>query len=90
MSWAAYRSTTREEDRAYCLLGLFQVHIPLLYGEGNNAFRRLWEEIIRCSTDQSIFAWKDDGLREPWGILASSAACFAEFRFSLDLMCDRY
>ncbi|KAK7468953.1 hypothetical protein VKT23_003452 [Stygiomarasmius scandens] len=42
MSWAAYRQTTREEDRAYSLMGIFGVHIPPLYGEGgSNAFMRL-------------------------------------------------
>ncbi|KAI6038176.1 heterokaryon incompatibility protein-domain-containing protein [Pisolithus marmoratus] len=56
-SWAAYRTTTREEDRAYSLLGLLGVHMPMLYGEGKNAFRRLQLEIIRTSNDQSIFAW---------------------------------
>lgn len=64
MSWAADRVTTREEDRAYSLLGLLGVHIPMLYGEGKNAFRRLQLEIIRSSNDQSIFAWgqtKDAG-----------------------------
>ncbi|KAI6041064.1 heterokaryon incompatibility protein-domain-containing protein [Pisolithus marmoratus] len=57
MSWAADRTTTREEDRAYSLLGLLGVHMPMLYGEGKNAFRRLQLEIIRTSNDQSIFAW---------------------------------
>ncbi|KIY00433.1 uncharacterized protein Z520_04118 [Fonsecaea multimorphosa CBS 102226] len=57
MSWAARRSTTREEDIAYCLLGLFDVNMPLLYGEGRKAFRRLQEEIIKQSNDESIFAW---------------------------------
>ncbi|KAI6041049.1 heterokaryon incompatibility protein-domain-containing protein [Pisolithus marmoratus] len=56
-SWAADRTTTREEDWTYSLLGLLGVHIPLLYGEGKNAFRRLQLEIIRTSNDQSIFAW---------------------------------
>lgn len=44
MSWAANRKTTRQEDMAYCLMGLFGVNIPLLYGEGPNAFLRLQEE----------------------------------------------
>ncbi|TKA79473.1 hypothetical protein B0A55_04217 [Friedmanniomyces simplex] len=57
MSWAAHRKTTRVEDVAYCLLGLFDVHLPPLYGEGENAFRRLQEELLRRSNDQSIFAW---------------------------------
>jgi hypothetical protein len=35
MSWAAGRETTRIEDLAYCLLGIFDVNMPLLYGEGS-------------------------------------------------------
>ncbi|KAK5724497.1 hypothetical protein LTR15_004542 [Elasticomyces elasticus] len=57
MSWASARRTTRQEDTAYCLLGIFDVNMPLLYGEGQNAFKRLQEAIIRLSRDQSIFAW---------------------------------
>lgn len=41
MSWAARRQTTRPEDIAYCLLGLFDVNLPMLYGEGAKAFIRL-------------------------------------------------
>ena len=45
-SWAETRQTTREEDWAYCLLGIFGVFLPLLYGEGKtNAVRRLKSEI---------------------------------------------
>lgn len=57
MSWSANRVTTREEDRAYCLLGIFDVNMPLLYGEKSKAFLRLQEHIISMSNDQSIFAW---------------------------------
>jgi hypothetical protein len=57
MSWASQRQTTREEDIAYCLLGIFNINMPLLYGEGNQAFRRLQEEIIRKTDDDSILAW---------------------------------
>lgn len=57
MSWAANRSTTREEDIAYSLLGLFGVNLPLLYGERHAAFQRLQQEIVRNSTDQSIFTF---------------------------------
>ncbi|KAM6536621.1 hypothetical protein FALCPG4_002610 [Fusarium falciforme] len=56
MSWASRRVTKRVEDQAYALLGLFNVNMPLLYGEGTRAFRRLQEEIIRTSNDQSILA----------------------------------
>lgn len=58
MSWAAYRTTSRIEDQAYCLLGIFGVNMPMLYGERERAFTRLQEEIIRSTTDQSIFAWR--------------------------------
>ncbi|KAI6038896.1 heterokaryon incompatibility protein-domain-containing protein, partial [Pisolithus marmoratus] len=57
MSWAARRKTTRVEDRAYSLMGLFGVNMPMLYGEGKKAFRRLQLEIIKETGDQSIFAW---------------------------------
>ena len=57
MFWASKRQTTRIEDTAYCLLGIFDIHMPLIYGEGERAFQRLQEEIIRRSTDHSIFAW---------------------------------
>jgi len=59
MSWAWNRKTSRVEDTAYCLLGIFDVNMPLLYGERGKAFTRLQEEIIRTSTDESIFAWHD-------------------------------
>jgi hypothetical protein len=58
MSWAALRATAREEDQAYCLLGLFNINMPLLYGEGGSrAFRRLVEEIILKDEDFSLLAW---------------------------------
>ena len=82
MSWASRRKTTRIEDEAYCLLGLFDVYMPLLYGEGRNAFVRLQKEIIQRSSDQSIFAWDvditDTGKRHGPTYLASSAADFTE------------
>ncbi|EIW54397.1 HET-domain-containing protein, partial [Trametes versicolor FP-101664 SS1] len=57
MSWAAHRKTTRLEDEAYCLLGIFSINMPTLYGEGRAAFRRLQEEIMQTSTDLSLLAW---------------------------------
>ncbi|KAI1848753.1 hypothetical protein JX266_005612 [Neoarthrinium moseri] len=58
MSWASERNTTVVEDTAYCLLGIFNISMPLLYGAGERAFRTLQEEIIKSSDDQSIFAWQ--------------------------------
>ena len=58
MGFAARRITTRPEDRAYSLMGLFDVNIPTLYGEGGErAFRRLQEEIMKHSPDTTLFAW---------------------------------
>ena len=57
MSWAANRQTTRVEDEAYCLLGLFDINMPMLYGEGNKAFMRLQHEIMKTSDDATILAW---------------------------------
>jgi hypothetical protein len=58
-SWAARRSTTKDEDQAYSLFGLFNVQLPVLYGEGlNNALWRLQLEIYRSTSDHSIFAWE--------------------------------
>jgi hypothetical protein len=61
MSWAADRVTTRKEDLAYCLLGIFDVNMPLLYGEGRKAFSRLQVAIMEATDDLSVMAW-DYGL----------------------------
>lgn len=62
MHWASKRRTTRQEDIAYCLLGIFDVNMPLQYGEGMRAFERLQEEILRTTNDSTIFLWQ---LRAP-------------------------
>lgn len=78
MSWVSHRQTTRPEDLAYCVLGLFDIHIPTLYGEGDKAFLRLQEEILRTSDDHSLFAWIDESASESAssGLLAPSPALF--------------
>ncbi|KAI8717860.1 HET domain-containing protein [Fusarium sp. LHS14.1] len=60
MSWAAGRETKRAEDIAYCLFGIFDVNLAMLYGEGQKAFLRLQEEICRRVHDWTLFAWKTD------------------------------
>ncbi|EJF58106.1 hypothetical protein DICSQDRAFT_139748 [Dichomitus squalens LYAD-421 SS1] len=65
MAWAANRETTRPEDEAYSLMGIFGIFMPALYGEGRNAFLRLQEEIMKRSQDFSIFAWGDLRTLEP-------------------------
>ncbi|KAF9878691.1 hypothetical protein CkaCkLH20_03591 [Colletotrichum karsti] len=57
MSWLSCRRTSRIEDMAYCMLGIFDISMPLLYGEGSRAFTRLQEEILKVSTDESLFCW---------------------------------
>ena len=82
MSWASKRKTTRVEDLAYCLMGLFGVNMPLIYGERYTAFIRLQTEIMKYSNDQSLFAWKTPTAVDDvqCGLLASSPGCFAESR----------
>ncbi|KAF4466303.1 ankyrin repeat-containing [Fusarium albosuccineum] len=76
MSWAADRVTTRKEDRAYSLMGIFGINMPLLYGEGEKAFYRLQEEIMRVSEDHSLFAWRHSG--EHGGFLAPTPSAFKD------------
>ncbi|KAF3043444.1 hypothetical protein E8E12_008057 [Didymella heteroderae] len=71
MSWAADRVTTRTEDLAYSLLGLFDVNMPLLYGEGEKAFTRLQEEIMKDSSDESLFAWTPTSVMPSISIMPS-------------------
>lgn len=94
MAWAAARQITREEDRTYSLLGMFGVNMPLLYGEGSKAFRRLQEELLKKTDDLSIFAWAASNLtvtgmfwitptlsiRGDFGVLAPSVDFFLDCR----------
>ncbi|KAF5343234.1 hypothetical protein D9758_013438 [Tetrapyrgos nigripes] len=84
MSWAAPRQTTRPEDMAYCLFGIFRVSMSPIYGEGGaRAFMRLQQEIINISDDRSIFTWVGPyGKNEPRGLLARSPV---EFRMSSEV-----
>lgn len=85
MSWASHRETTRKEDEAYCLMGLFHVNMPLLYGEEERAFIRLQEEIMKYSDDQSLFSWTDPdaSANSHCGLLANSPD---KFRNSANIM----
>lgn len=95
MAWAAFRNTTREEDVAYCLLGIFGVNLPMIYGEGSKAFIRLQEEIIKQTNDLSIFSWlaedqgghaDETGPVQFRGVLATSPR---EFKDAKDSAHDR-
>ncbi|OHE99496.1 hypothetical protein CORC01_05296 [Colletotrichum orchidophilum] len=98
MSWAANRVTKRREDIAYCLLGIFGVSMPMIYGEGDQAFGRLQEEIMRRNTNDSILAWNLSNTELDWGsqgptkavsggILATSPSAFAN---SGDIVCREH
>lgn len=69
MRWTENRHTKKEEDNAYCLLGIFEIFMPLIYGEGKNALQRLKEEIekkrIRDTGSQSIEQENVPQNREP-------------------------
>lgn len=81
MSWAADRQATRAEDIAYSLLGIFDVNMPLLYGEGKlKAFRRLQEEIMKISEDETLFAWESAEFEQEASanVLASDPKDFSE------------
>ncbi len=89
MSWAAQRTTTRLEDEAYSLLGLFGISMPTLYGEGRKAFQRLQEEILRQIGDTTLFAWGEsaplESLRDypghaKTGLLANAPSDFKSSR----------
>ncbi|KAK2037463.1 HET-domain-containing protein, partial [Colletotrichum somersetense] len=91
MHWASSRTTTRKEDMAYCLMGIFGVNMPLLYGEGMRAFTRLQGAILQETGDHSIFAWHSNRRKTSTqeaaldqhvlsGLLAPSPVEFSQFR----------
>ena len=65
MSWAANRKTTKIEDRAYSLLGLMDINMGIIYGEGSRAFQRLQDELLRTASDQSLFAFGFTSAQNP-------------------------
>ncbi|KAK7972179.1 HET-domain-containing protein [Apiospora saccharicola] len=79
MSWAARRSATKVEDVAYSLLGIFGISMSTIYGEGERAFMRLQEELLKTLDDASLFAWKATDDQEYRGILARSPSEFEHF-----------
>jgi len=83
MSWAAGRRTQRIEDKAYCLLGLFRIHMPLLYGEGGRSFQRLQLEILQKYPDESLLAWRPH-IKGPHSVLAKNPDDFKNFTQSVN------
>jgi tetratricopeptide (TPR) repeat protein len=67
MSWVRDRKTKREEDMAYSMLGIFGVHMPLIYGEGRKkAFARLQREIKSTSGDDRSTILQKDQAAKPF------------------------
>lgn len=92
MSWMSGRTTTKEEDIAYGMIGLFGITLMPVYGEGMRAFTRLQENLMSSRfMDESLFAWKmptvnagdqynessDEWAADEWGLLAPSPEWFA-------------
>ena len=81
MSWAAHRRTTRAEDQAYSLLGLFQINMPMLYGEGEaKAFGRLVEAIYNATRDDSLFLFRYSAHRTSLSLVPDSPTRFCPRR----------
>lgn len=77
LSWAAHRHVSKVEDKSYCLFGLFNVNLPLLYGEGEvKAFRRLQQSIFEESADHSLFLFTRSRSRTNTPMLADSIQRF--------------
>ena len=84
MSWLARRQTTKIEDMAYCMFGLFGINTFIRYGEREGAFLRLGQELIKQKPyDESIFAWKSpkidtniDPETKSSGLLAPWPTCY--------------
>ena len=81
MSWASNRETTLPEGQSYCLLGLFDINMTPIHGEGSKAFLRLQQKIAKKTDDESLFAWNDadSGLSNTFtGMFAESPKFFAK------------
>ncbi|KAF9238332.1 heterokaryon incompatibility protein-domain-containing protein [Melanogaster broomeanus] len=75
MSWASKRKTTRVEDMAYSLIGLFRVNIRIGYGEGENAFPRLVGAIMMTRPNWDVFAWVGKASSD-YPAIPCSPACY--------------
>jgi Heterokaryon incompatibility protein (HET) len=77
MRWASKRSTTRVEDMAYCLIGIFDVSLRIAYGEGKVAFHRLQAEILERCHDRGLFLWNGEASAYN-SMLAAGPECFSD------------
>ncbi|KAI9571632.1 hypothetical protein HD554DRAFT_2186546 [Boletus coccyginus] len=75
---ASRRETTREEDMAYSLFGIFNIAIPIIYGEGNQAVGRLLEYILTRSDDVTLLAWTGGSSSNQHSYLPSDLTVYNE------------
>ncbi|KAG8816803.1 hypothetical protein FRC17_000176, partial [Serendipita sp. 399] len=78
LTWVSKRKTTRIEDMAYCLLGIFDLNLSIAYGEKEKAFYRLQVEILQNSNDLSLFDWQGQASIYN-SMLAASPGCFSDY-----------
>ncbi|KAK4172375.1 hypothetical protein QBC36DRAFT_76464 [Triangularia setosa] len=83
MSWASSRHTTLEEDMACCLLDIFEVNIPLIYGEGAMTFQRLHCEILAATEDYTLLLW---GLWVPERLTFLDAVDWTDLDYDADFL----
>lgn len=89
-SWASRRRTRRIEDLTYCLLGLVQVNMPMVYGEGKKAFHRLQVKLLSRRSDHTILAWNHPHDAIVSGVLAPDISYFegsSQYKIS-EAMCS--
>ncbi|KAK4962836.1 hypothetical protein LTR10_000463 [Elasticomyces elasticus] len=87
LSWAARRQTTRQEDEAYCLLGILDTSLEIKYGVGLGAFYELQRKLLESGTgDDSLFAWTP---RHHLSKNRFFATCPADFEEAGDIVCLR-
>lgn len=92
LSWISKRETTQPEDMSYSMVGIFDIHMPFIYGEGGHAFFRLQQAIMKKTDDHSIFCWEWDHTVEPsWAsVLAPSPRVFANSAKYFPKLLDKY
>ena len=90
MSWLADRKTQEPEDMAYGMLGILNVSLVPMYGEGHGAWMRLQRELLDTRPDESLFAWtalpgtlphhgnSSTWAADEWGLLAPHPTCFRD------------
>lgn len=92
LRWASRRTTTRIEDMAYSLIGIFDVSMPITYGEGQRSWFRLMEIILQQCKSWEIFVWAGEWSpyssaipRSPKGYEAFDIQNFTELSKTLDM-----